>query len=308
MKVLYTGSFNCWHKGHQYVYDLAVKMFGYKNVWIGVANNPNKDIDKHKILYSLVPVTDKIIVYDILTADVVKNFEFDLLIRGIRVGKSLEQEEELMYWNRVLGGVDTILIPTPPELNHISSSVIRELSKHNQKVDDYVNLDVYNRWLHSGPTNYVYFGKSCSGKSTYLKNNHIKALDTDKEIWNFIKDNQDKTFQDYIQPRLNVAFYNKDVPLYNSLIEEIANSVDWQTMFNVYIHIDAAVIGVYWDYIPANLKARSCLIKIETNKVLRNHFINERGVSDKFISSADFFYKDPPYWDKTIQIRNMNNA
>ena len=36
MKVLYTGSFNPFHNGHQYIFDNVCKCFGKENVWIGV--------------------------------------------------------------------------------------------------------------------------------------------------------------------------------------------------------------------------------------------------------------------------------
>jgi cytidyltransferase-like protein len=42
MKVLYAGSFNPWHKGHQYVYNCACEYFGKDNVIIGIGNNPAK--------------------------------------------------------------------------------------------------------------------------------------------------------------------------------------------------------------------------------------------------------------------------
>ena len=48
MKVLYAGSFNPFHNGHQYVYEEACRLFGKENVIIGLAHNPAKGLEFEK--------------------------------------------------------------------------------------------------------------------------------------------------------------------------------------------------------------------------------------------------------------------
>ena len=309
MKVLFSGSFSPWHHAHQHVYDLACKCFGKENVWLGVGNNASKPRHTHNIKFSLTPITDNVIVYEGLTADVVKKEGFDLLIRGIRPGKSLEQEEDLLHWNRKLSGVETILIPTPPELNQLSSSVIRELNSHKIDVLEYVNPDVFYRWMQNGsPTRSIYFGKSCSGKSTYLKNNFITALNCDEMIWNFVELPIARV--NFLKDSFKTAFKTMNLDWYNSLVEEIGHFTNWEMMFNFsnFNFIDAAVIGVYWDSIPVELRSKFRLIKVETTLNNRIKFAKSRNVSLEFLECADYFYKDPPFYDKliTIELDNQN--
>lgn len=299
VKVLYTGSFNPFHAGHQYVFDLACRCFGKDNVWIGVAQNkakPIKVIDR--AWNSITPITRNVIVYEGLTAETVRQQGFDILVRGIRPGKSLEQEEDLCYWNKKLGGVDTLLIPTPPEVNQISSSVIRELDSYGVTVLNYMNPDVYWRYKIQIPQTVVYFGKSCVGKSTLLsKNAHV--LNTDKRIWDFadLPDKQDT------QNQFAVAFTTRNKDMYDGLVRKLGESVDWGKLFGFAPVIDAAVIGVYWKYIPAETRCTAMLVKCHTSEENRQKFATARGVSTEFLASADFFYQDPPYWDEEREVQ-----
>jgi pantetheine-phosphate adenylyltransferase len=301
MKVLYSGSFSPWHYAHQYVYDVACKCFGKENVWLGVGVNKEKPASNRDIKFSLVPITNNVIVYQGLTAKVVKDHGFDILIRGIRPGKSLEQEESLLHWNRELCGIETILIPTPPELNQISSSVIRELDSESIDVSKYMNMDVFNRWKNGSPKKTIYFGRTCSGKSTYLKNNRIPATDCDKIIWDFVV-REDKSM---LKTQFTTAFINKHRPSYDIALYKIGSSIDWKSFFMMNDFFDAAVIGLYWDFIPVEVRAQFAFYKVETSQENRNKFAECRKVSDVFLSSADFFYKDPPYWDHTITIEDI---
>ena len=66
MKVLYPGSFNPFHAGHQYVYDTACEMFGKENVYIGVGcsiakfeTKDNYESYLRKIKFTVRPITDR---------------------------------------------------------------------------------------------------------------------------------------------------------------------------------------------------------------------------------------------------------
>jgi len=303
MKVLYAGSFNPFHLAHQYVFDTACKCFSKKNVWIGVGQNKDKPIKNlDKIKYSLVPVTPNVITYTGLTAKVIRELGFDLLVRGIRPGKSIEQEEDLLYWNRNLTGIDTILIPTHSDLCRISSSAIRELAANGEYIYDYVNPEVYARLTNQLTT--VYFGKSCSGKSTYLDRNTIGRVNMDYYIWELI--NLSNSRKNVLKEQLRGCIKNPDqTGIYNSIIYEIARNIDWMQFVQSGCNIDAAVIGVYWYYIPPEIRGLMKLIKVETSESNRMKFAEMRNVSKEFLYFSDCFYKDPPYWDETITIEDI---
>lgn len=301
MKAIFTGSFNPFHHGHLYVYNTACKMFGEENVWIGIGKNPNKpDRDFERLKFSLLPITKNVIVFETLCGDVCKEQDFDFIVRGVKGGNSLEQEEIQAYWNYKLSNkTQTILIPTPPEVAMISSSVIRELDSYKadeESISGCMDLDVYYRWKNGAPRKTIYFGRSCSGKSTYLGRN---VLNVDKAIWDFVDDKIDKEF---IKEQLVHQFKNTMIA-FNMTIRNLSRHIDWKGLFAQSDNIDFPVIGTYFNLIPKYILAQCRLVKISTSGERREEFIKSRNVSKKFIECADHFYKDPPYWDDEVVIK-----
>ena len=293
MKVLYTGSFNPWHLGHQFVYDQACKYFGKENVWIGIGKNRAKTnfADPEFLKWSLAPVTKNVVVYDSLTTEVCKEQCFDLIVRGIRPGKSIEFEEDLAYWNRKLGSIETILIPTPPEVNQISSSVLKELINYNVPVEEYVNKEVYYRWANNSiPDRAIYFGKCCIGKSTKLSK---QVIDCDKEIWNWVnKDLHKDAFMN--------AILNRDKEAYQAQIASISSNFDWEGFFYGGSNFEAPCLGSYYQFIPKRVLSRFKIVRVSTSEENRKLFIEKRGVSKDWIDALDFMYRDAPYWDEEL--------
>jgi pantetheine-phosphate adenylyltransferase len=304
MKVLYTGSFNPFHNGHQYVYDLTCKMFGKENVWIGVGQNSDKkEVSAENICFSIRPISKNVFSYSSLTADVVKEQKFDLLVRGVRPSFSLEQEHQLCHWNKELCGVDTILIPTPPEFNMISSGAIRELVKHGKDVTPYMNKYVYLRWINKKPLIQVYFGKCCCGKTTYLKGHAVNVIELDK-VWKRLVDYRfgDLEYQTAVMKKL---FYDKSY-YFISYVQNMAICLDGEKFFNYLIPADSVfdmpVIGRYLDCIPDDIVGRLELVKVTTSEENRKNFALARNVDPRLIECNDHFYIDPPFWDGDVEI------
>lgn len=299
MKVMITGSFNPFHIGHQYVYDVACKCFGKENVWIGVGLNPEKkEVNLAHIKRTLIPITKNVITYTGLTAEVVKQEGFELLIRGVRPGHNLDDENDLLYWNRKLCGVETILIPTPPELNQISSGAIRILHKNKQDVSELVNPFVLGRWAdYPNPEITVYFGRCCSGKSTFLKNPRISRFD--QMLW----EDEDKSEEQIasLKDEARRLFYSKDQAFWD-MVDGFGKEINWYRMFNRFPIIDFPNLGTYWEYIPKSVLAKCKFIKISTSMENRQYFAQCRGANPKLIETSDFFYRDPPFWDEEIII------
>lgn len=297
MKVLYTGSFNPFHNGHQYVFDVACKCFGKENVWIGVGVNPEKKLSVFTTIeYSIRPITRNIITYDCLTADVVKREKFDLIVRGVRPGRSLDDENDLLYWNRKLCGVETILIPTPPEVNQISSGAIRTLSSYKQDVSELVNPFVYARWT-TPPKRTIYFGKCCSGKSTYIRNPYARRFD--QLVW----ENLGKVDVENAKKQLKEAFYSNNKDIFDFFVDIIGTNADWRKMFNGSDVIDFPNLGTYWKYIPESILHTSFFVKLSASMEDRKFFAKQRKANSRLIKQSDKFYIDPPFWDEDIIIK-----
>lgn len=73
-----------------------------------------------------------------LLVDFCRRHRADLVIKGIRDGSDVAWEMTQASVNRQIGGVETLLLPTAPELMHVSSSIVRELAGWGMDVSRYV--------------------------------------------------------------------------------------------------------------------------------------------------------------------------
>lgn len=65
-----------------------------------------------------------------------------LVIKGVRDAADMTNETTQAAVNRDLGGIDTVLMPTRPELSHVSSSIVRELMRWGIDPSRYVPREV----------------------------------------------------------------------------------------------------------------------------------------------------------------------
>lgn len=137
---LFPGSFNPFTKGHADIVSRALNMFDEVIIGIGInsekpQDSASKNLENIKKTYADEPRV-KIITYNTLTADVVKEENATCIIRGIRNDVDLKYESEIARANYTLFGVETIFLLASPELKEISSSLVRELERYGKKITD----------------------------------------------------------------------------------------------------------------------------------------------------------------------------
>ena len=137
---LFPGSFNPFTKGHADIVSRALNMFDEVIIGIGInsekpQNSASKNLENIKKTYADEPRV-KIITYNTLTADVVKEENATCIIRGIRNDIDLKYESEIARANYTLFGVETVFLLASPELKEISSSLVRELERYGKKITD----------------------------------------------------------------------------------------------------------------------------------------------------------------------------
>lgn len=137
---LFPGSFNPFTKGHADIVSRALNMFDEVIIGIGInsekpQNSASKNLENIKQTYADEPRV-KIITYNTLTADVVKEENATCIIRGIRNDVDLKYESEIARANYTLFGVETVFLLASPELKEISSSLVRELERYGKKITD----------------------------------------------------------------------------------------------------------------------------------------------------------------------------
>ncbi len=141
---LFPGSFDPFTKGHQDIVLRALNLFD--EVVIGIGNNANKqryfplDDMKYYIELSFRDTPNvKVITYDNLTARIARELGARFLLRGLRNTTDFEYENGISQVNRfVYEEIETVFLITSPHLAPISSSIIRDLHRYGQDVDEFL--------------------------------------------------------------------------------------------------------------------------------------------------------------------------
>lgn len=137
--VLFAGTFDPYTIGHHALVERALALFD--TIVIAVGNN----IGKHCLATAEERVAAierlyegngrvRVVMYDTLTMDFAREVGATALLRGVRTVKDFEYERELADVNRLMGGIETVLLVSEPEYAHISSSLVRELLKYGKDV------------------------------------------------------------------------------------------------------------------------------------------------------------------------------
>ena len=149
---LFAGSFDPFTRGHEVVVEMALRLFD--EVVIGVGENISK-----KSLLSVEQrcqlIADnykdesrvRVASYNTLTGDFAREVGATVLVRGVRNTLDFEFERTIEATNRQLfPELTTVLMPTPAEYMHISSSMVRELLAFGRDVKAYLpqNIDIKN--------------------------------------------------------------------------------------------------------------------------------------------------------------------
>lgn len=76
---------------------------------------------------------------DEMLVDYMRKRDISYIVKGARDAVDFDYEYKLASINRSFDtGVETVLLPSRPELQHISSTVVRELIKYGKPLDGYV--------------------------------------------------------------------------------------------------------------------------------------------------------------------------
>ena len=142
--VIFPGSFDPFTRGHAAVVAEALRIFD--RVVIGVGDNIAKNgllpIEKRmeliKDLYADDPRVE-VGAYDSLTGDFARAWGAKVIVRGVRTDYDIEYEQNMAAINKQLyPDITTVILCTPAELSHISSSVVRELLSFGRNVDEFM--------------------------------------------------------------------------------------------------------------------------------------------------------------------------
>ncbi len=130
---LYPGSFDPVTLGHIDIISRACKLFD--EMVVAVMHNPDKlgtldvftRVELMRRACAKYPNV-RVIAHDGLLVDCARMVKADTVIRGLRPIGDFEAEYQMAQINRMLGDVETLLMPTSSHLANLSSSIVRQIA------------------------------------------------------------------------------------------------------------------------------------------------------------------------------------
>jgi len=145
---IFPGSFSPFTIGHQSVVDRALPLFDKIIISIGINSEKNQyfSIEERlqwiKDVYGNNPKIE-IKFYEGLTVNFCKKENANYILRGLRDSHDFKFEKGIAQMNKDLNKeVETIFIITPPEISHISSSIIRDIIKNGGDVSKFIPKEI----------------------------------------------------------------------------------------------------------------------------------------------------------------------
>jgi len=141
---IFVGSFNPFTIGHDSIVRRALPLFDRLVIGVVGDNVHKPDMpsaeERMKAIIALYSDEPRIEIksYQGLAIDFAKAEKAQFIVKGVRTVSDFEHEQWQADFNRKLGGIETILLYTEPELASVSSSALRELSHFGVDISPYL--------------------------------------------------------------------------------------------------------------------------------------------------------------------------
>lgn len=141
---VFVGSFNPFTIGHDSIVRRALPLFDRLVIGVVGDNVHKPDMpsaeERLEVIRQLYARDSRIEVkpYHGLAMDFAKAEGAQYIIKGVRSVSDFEYEQWQADFNRKIGGIETILLYTEPELASVSSSALRELQHFGVDVSPYL--------------------------------------------------------------------------------------------------------------------------------------------------------------------------
>ncbi|MDD5862809.1 MAG: pantetheine-phosphate adenylyltransferase [Prevotella sp.] len=140
---LFTGTFDPFTIGHADIVKRAKPLFDRLVIAVAVSKlkHTEEEITQRVADIQAIYADDpqiEVKAYSDLTVDMAKRENARFIVRGIRSIKDFEYEREQADINRRLSGVETLLFFTDPQLQSVSSTLVRELRFFGKDVSEFL--------------------------------------------------------------------------------------------------------------------------------------------------------------------------
>ena len=140
---LFPGTFDPFTIGHDALVRRALGIADELYIAIGINTEKRtmltleERLERIAALYKDEPRIH-VMSYEGLTTDFAQSIGAKFIIRGVRSTIDFEYERNIADINRMLTGIDTILLISEPEYAAISSSMVRELAHFGKDISKYL--------------------------------------------------------------------------------------------------------------------------------------------------------------------------
>ena len=140
---IFPGTFDPFTIGHNALVHRALSLVDELYIAIGINTGKHtmfpleERIERIATLYKAEPRIH-IVSYEGLTTDFAQSIGAQFIVRGVRNTIDFEYERNIADVNRMLTGIETILLISEPEYAAISSSIVRELAHFGKDISQYL--------------------------------------------------------------------------------------------------------------------------------------------------------------------------
>ena len=142
-RAVFPGSFDPITLGHCDIINRGTQLFDELIIAIGenLSKNYLFSLEQRKAFIENIFSDNKkikVFIYSGLTTDFCKKVKANYILRGLRNSSDFEYENSIAQTNKKTGEIETVFFLSSPEKSFISSSIVREIIKHNGKFEDLV--------------------------------------------------------------------------------------------------------------------------------------------------------------------------
>ena len=144
------GSFDPVTNGHVDVINRAAAL--YDELVVAVLVNPGKAglfsvEERMELLREAVTELPNVRVdsFQGLLVDYCRAHDVPVIVKGLRAVSDFEYELQMAQMNRELAGIETLFVPTAPQVGHLSSSLVKQIAQFGGDVSRLVPKAVDDR-------------------------------------------------------------------------------------------------------------------------------------------------------------------
>jgi len=150
IKAVYAGVFDPFTKGHLDIVKRSLSFCNQLVIAIGINSTKTTMFSEPERIKQINYTIDKeieflsstnimVTSFQGLLVDYAKSVDATVLVRGIRSVSDFEYEINLTNINKILAPhIETVFLPTSPELAVVSSSMVKEIAKHGGDISQFV--------------------------------------------------------------------------------------------------------------------------------------------------------------------------